>query len=174
MHRLELIGFTLPRAEGTLLLLRTEDGKRVVPIGIGSTEAIAIATRLGGVEPARPMTHDLLSTFVAHMGAQVAQVEITELRDQAFHALITLATAAGEVGIDARPSDAIALAVRTDAPIFASDQVVEEGSVEIPDDEDPDQVLDEFRSFLDDVSPADFADETGSGPAADEDQPAPR
>jgi hypothetical protein len=118
------------------------------------------------------MTHDLLSTIVHEIGAEVTQVEITELRDSAFHALITLATPSGAVGVDARPSDAIALAVRADAPIFASDQVIEEGSVELPDEpeqvveEFPEQVVEEFRAFLDEVSPDEFARRDGEQPDA--------
>jgi bifunctional DNase/RNase len=146
-----------------LLLLRTEEGERVLPIGIGPVELAAIVARLAGTEFPRPMTHDLLTRIVQETGAAVSRVEITELRDDAFVAAITLATGAREVDVDARPSDAIALALRTDAPIFASDAVIDEASVLIEDIvEDEDAVVDEFRAFLDEIDPSDFAEGSGS------------
>ena len=159
MHRLEVMGFGRTADGGApLLLLRTEEGERVLPIGIGPIELTAIVARLAGTEFPRPMTHDLLTRIVRETGAEVSRVEITELRDDAFIAAITLATGAREVDVDARPSDAIALALRTDAPIFASDAVIADASVLLESIvEDPDAVVDEFRAFLDEVDPSDFA-----------------
>jgi uncharacterized protein len=165
MHRLEVAGFAMTNDGGTpLVLLRSAEGERLLPIGIGPVELSAIATRLAGLEPERPLTHDLLKDIVEQIGAFVACVEITELHDSVFRAAITLSTGDGEVDVDARPSDAIALAVRTDAPIFASDQVMDEGSVAFEPAPDPEQAMEEFREFLESVSPSEFGDSDGSTP----------
>lgn len=165
MHRLEVMGFAVTEdGGGPLLLLRAEDGGRLLPIGIGGAELLAITTCLEGARPERPLTHDLLATLIQGMGAEVTQVAITELRDEAFRAAISLETAAGPVDVDARPSDAIALAVRTDAPIFASDQVMEDASVDLGL-EDSDATVERFRAFLEDVSPDDFGAHEGPGRA---------
>lgn len=162
MRRLELAGIGTTRVgDVPVLILRAESDDRVIPVQLAPAELEAFAAELQGVRPERPMTHDLITDIVHRMGASVSQVAITEIRDDAFHALITLVTPSGEVEVDARPSDAIALAVRVNAPIFATDQVVDEGSVlvEFEDaDEDPDEAVDRFRRFLDAVSPEDFAD----------------
>ncbi len=158
MHRVEVMGFAATEDEAIpLLLLRSsEEGDRLLPIGIGPSELNAIASRLAGITPERPMTHDLLTDIVEQMGAVVAYVAITELCDSAFHAAITLSTAAGELDVDARPSDAIALAVRTDAPIFASEQVMDECSVVVESSGDPEDAIEKFRTFLETISPSDF------------------
>ena len=99
-----------------IVLLRTSDGRRVLPIWIGSGEANAILTKLKGSDPPRPMTHDLLQSLVDLVGASVLRVAVTELRDNTYYAMITLRINGEDVELDSRPSDAIALAVRADAP----------------------------------------------------------
>jgi bifunctional DNase/RNase len=104
------------------------------------------------------MTHDLLSEMLEHLDATCEKVSVTELRDNTFYASITLAVNGSSIEIDSRPSDAIALAVRTQAPIFAADDVIEESSIEFEHEvEDTEEVVEKFKDFLDQVSPEDFA-----------------
>jgi hypothetical protein len=141
-----------------ILLLKTQDGNRFLPIWIGSSEATAILMKLQGVETPRPMTHDLLSEVVRQLNAEVARVTVTELRDNTFIAQITVRGESGEIELDSRPSDALALAVRVDAPIFAADKVIEDSALEFESDaDDADDVVERFKEFLDDVTPDDFA-----------------
>jgi bifunctional DNase/RNase len=139
-----------------IVLLRTSDGRRVLPIWIGSGEANAILTKLKGSEPPRPMTHDLLQSLVDLVGASVQSVAVTELRDNTYYAKITLRINGEDVDLDSRPSDAIALAVRADAPIFAAEDVIEESAVEAERPPSEQQVVEDFRRFLDELSPEDF------------------
>ena len=141
-----------------IVLLKTQTGNKFLPIWIGSTEATAILMKLQGVEAPRPMTHDLLPDMVRQLNAEVARVTVTELRENTFIALITVRGEAGEVDIDSRPSDALALAVRVDAPIFVADKVIEDSALEFEEDVDEaDDVVERFKEFLDDVTPDDFA-----------------
>jgi bifunctional DNase/RNase len=108
-----------------IVLLRTSDGRRVLPIWIGSGEANAILTKLKGSDPPRPMTHDLLQSLVDLVGASVLRVAVTELRDNTYYAMITLRINGEDVEIDSRPSDAIALALRTRSPILVEENVID-------------------------------------------------
>ena len=110
--------------------------------------------------PPRPLTHDLLVVVIQALGASLTRVVITEVREHTFYAELHLLTAVGEQKLSCRPSDAIALAVRTSAPIFAEEALLDEAAVEAPmdaDDVTEEAILDEFRDFLDDISPDDFA-----------------
>ncbi len=141
-----------------IVLLKTQSGNKFLPIWIGSNEATAILMKLQGVETPRPMTHDLLADLVQQVNAEIVRVSVTELRENTFIAVITLRLASGEVEIDARPSDALALAVRVDAPIFVDDTVIEGSALEFEEDvDDTDDVVERFKEFLDDVTPDDFA-----------------
>ncbi len=142
-----------------IVLLKAVETNRFLPIWIGHPEAAAILMKLQGSSTPRPMTHDLLTETLSELDAQCARVSITELRDNTFYASITIATGDGrEIEIDSRPSDALALAVRSGAPIFAAEDVVEESSIEFEhEDEDTDEVVEKFKEFLEDVSPEDFA-----------------
>lgn len=141
-----------------IVLLKTVSGNRFLPIWIGHAEAAAILAKLQGSESPRPMTHDLLTEIVGELHAQIARVTVTDLRDNTFYALITLRSEASEIDIDSRPSDAIALAVRSNAPIFAADQLIEQSSIEFEQDpEDAEDMVSQFKEFLDNVSPDDFA-----------------
>ena len=145
-----------------IVLLKTIDGNRFLPIWIGHPEAAAILMKLQGASTPRPMTHDLLADVLEQIGAKVERVSVTELRDNTFYATITLSIDGGEVEIDARPSDAIALAVRTEAPIFVADEVIAESAIEFEHDvEDTEEVVEKFKDFLDQVSPEDFAGDDG-------------
>jgi bifunctional DNase/RNase len=111
------------------------------------------------------MTHDLLSDMLEQLGAQVIRITVTELRENTFYAQITVQQDGTEIEVDSRPSDAIALAIRAEAPIFAADRVIEESAIEFEgEDVDQDQLdaeVAKFRNFLDEVTPEDFAVENG-------------
>ena len=119
-----------------IVLLKTQDGNTFLPIWIGHPEAAAILMNLQGTEPPRPMTHDLATSIIASLDAEIRQVTVTELRDSTFYALITLVRNGTEIELDARTSDAIALALRSDAKIYAADEVIEESGVEFEGDEE--------------------------------------
>jgi hypothetical protein len=141
-----------------IVLLKTEDGNRFLPIWIGQPEAAAILMKLQGASPPRPMTHDLLSEMLGQLDAKVVKIAVTELKENTFYAMITLAVGGSEIEIDSRPSDAIALAVRAEAPIYAAETVVDENGIEFEqEDANQEEIVEEFRRFLDDVSPEDFS-----------------
>jgi bifunctional DNase/RNase len=141
-----------------IVLLKTVDGNKFLPIWIGHPEAAAILMKLQGAETTRPMTHDLLSEVLEQMDARCERVSVTELRDNTFYAQITLSVNGSQLEIDSRPSDALALAVRCEAPIFAAEDVIEESAIEFEHEvEDTEEVVDKFKEFLDNVSPEDFA-----------------
>jgi uncharacterized protein len=140
-----------------IVLLKVEGKNRFLPIWIGHPEAAAILMKLQNAELPRPMTHDLLATTIEQLSASVAGVLVTELRDNTFYAVLRLEAGGQEIRLDSRPSDAIALAVRTDAPIFASVELLDANGIEFEQGiEDIEDVVKEFKQFLDDVSPQDF------------------
>ncbi|NMD26102.1 MAG: bifunctional nuclease family protein [Actinobacteria bacterium] len=163
MIRMELLGVRLELPANTpVVMLREHETERprVLPILIGGPEASAIHSAMEGIVPPRPLTHDLLVTVMLALGATLERVVITEVREHTFFAELHLRTAAGEIVVSSRPSDAIALSVRTAAPIFAEEALLDEAAVEAPEEAqegDEEAILDEFRDFLDDVSPDDFA-----------------
>ena len=151
-----------------IVLLRTAEGRTFLPIWIGHPEAAAILMRLQGQEPPRPLTHDLVCSIIESLGAEVDHVTVTELRDSTFYARITLVRNGAEIEIDSRTSDAIAIALRADAQIFAEDEVIDESGVQFEGDEPDfattgsvvslgDVDIAEFRQFLDTVTPDEFA-----------------
>jgi len=140
-----------------IVLLKVEGKNRFLPIWIGHPEAAAILMKLQNAELPRPMTHDLLAAIIEQLSANVASVLVTELRDNTFYAVLQLEAGGQEIQVDSRPSDAIALAVRTDAPIFASMELLEVNGIEFEEGvQDVDEIVKEFRKFLDEVSPEDF------------------
>ncbi len=138
-----------------IVLLRERGGERYLPIWIGAAEAAAIALSLQGVETPRPMTHDLMRNILQDLAVSVHRIVVTELRDSTFFASIQMQRGDDTYEISSRPSDAIALAVRLSTPIFASEDVLEEAAILIPEDED--EEVEKFREFLDNVTPEDFA-----------------
>jgi uncharacterized protein len=138
-----------------IVLLKEREGERYLPIWIGYMEAQAIAYALQGVVTPRPMTHDLMKNVLEEVGVHVERIVITELRDGTFYAIIQMSRDGTGYEISSRPSDAIALAVRVNVPIFANEDVLTEASIVIRDDEE--QEVEKFREFLDQVSPEDFA-----------------
>jgi len=147
-----------------LLLLEEVGGDRVLPIFIGAPEATAIAYALQHIETPRPMSHDLLGNVITALGARLFAVEITHLIDNTFYANLRLLREGKEVLVSARPSDAVALALRVGAPLLVSDELMnDEGQVlEVSDDDDEDSeeseaaLLAELRDFLNNVRPEDF------------------
>ena len=135
-----------------IVLLKEIDGIRYLPIWVGAVEASAIAFAQQGLVPVRPLTHDLITTVLRMVDAQVERVEITDLIDGVFYAELHLV---GGRTISARPSDAIALALRAAAPITAADSLFSKAGIEIPDQSDDE--VEKFREFLDQIKPDDFA-----------------
>ena len=141
-----------------IVLLKTVDGNRFLPIWIGHPEAAAILMKLQGATTPRPMTHDLVTDILGQLDAQVVRITVTELRESTFYAQITVQQDGSEVEIDSRPSDAIALAIRSDAPIYAAESVIEESAIEFEGEEiNEEEMVDEFKKFLENVSPDQFA-----------------
>lgn len=138
-----------------IVLLREQSGSRYLPIWIGASEATAIASAIEGVEPPRPLTHDLLALVVSGLGATVERVVVTEMRDSVFYADLVLGTERGEVHISARPSDSIALAIRTNSDVFADPAVLAEAGIEIQE-ESEEQQIERFREFLEEATVEDF------------------
>ncbi|HEY3541272.1 MAG TPA: bifunctional nuclease family protein [Gaiellaceae bacterium] len=147
-----------------IVLLKTAEGNKFLPIWIGHPEAAAILMKLQSQAPPRPMTHDLMSELLEQLEAQVVRITVTELRENTFYAQITVQQDGREIEIDSRPSDAIALAIRAEAPIFAADRVIEESAIEFEGDDVDQEVLEaevaKFKNFLDEVTPEDFAVES--------------
>ena len=145
-----------------IVLLKTAEGNKFLPIWIGHPEAAAILMKLQGATTPRPMTHDLVTSMLAELEARVVRITVTELRDNTFYASITIQQNGSEIEVDSRPSDAIALAVRAEAPIYADDRVIEESAIEFEGEEvNEEEIVDEFRKFLDRVTPDQFAVEEG-------------
>ena len=114
-----------------VVILRVKDSDKYLPIWIGASEADAIALKLQDIQVARPMTHDLLRSALATVGATVSRIVVSDLSDDTYYAKIVIQHNDSTVELDSRPSDAIALAVRTQAPIFAADAVVEQAGIEM-------------------------------------------
>jgi uncharacterized protein len=162
MHEMLIYGVSFDLVgKQPIVLLKTADGNKFLPIWIGHPEAAAILMKLQSQAPPRPMTHDLLSDMLEQLGAQIVRITVTELRENTFYAQITVQQDGSEIEIDSRPSDAIALAIRAEAPIFAADRVIEESAIEFEGDDIDQDRLDEevakFRNFLDEVTADQFA-----------------
>jgi uncharacterized protein len=163
MHEMLIYGVSFDLVgKQPIVLLKTAEGNKFLPIWIGHPEAAAILMKLQSQAPPRPMTHDLLSDMLEQLEAQVVRITVTELRENTFYAQIIIQQDGREIEIDSRPSDAIALAIRAEAPIFAADRVIEESAIEFEgEDVDQEQLEAEvakFKHFLDEVTPEDFAD----------------
>ena len=137
-----------------VVVITDHDEKGFIPILIGPVEAGAISTGLQGKKYERPMTHDLITDMIDKLGAKVERIVIHDLKNETYYARIELSTEDGEVDVDARPSDAIAIALRTDAPIFVSDKVAAR-ALQVNQVDEDDEMAD-FRRFLEDVTPEDF------------------
>lgn len=160
MIRMEFVGVRVEQStnQPIVLLRETGDGRRHLPIFIGQPEATAIVYALQGMETPRPMTHDLFTGTLAELSVKLHQVNLTELRDGTYYAELELVQHGDVYRVSARPSDAIALAVRQDEPvsIFADEAVLEEAGV-VLEPEDEEEQVERFREFLEQVQPEDFA-----------------
>jgi bifunctional DNase/RNase len=176
MRRVDITGIGLEASTGApIVVLREQDEPhRLLPIFIGGSEASAIAIAATGQRPPRPLVHDVMASLVAGLDGRVDQIEVDDVQDGTFFASIAVTGPSGSRRVGSRPSDALALAVRTGAPIYVSDAVLDEAGT-LPELEETDAsdeaagALDEaaidaelrsFRTFLDDVDPADFVDTT--------------
>ena len=167
MQALDVIGVRMEMpSNNPIVLLRESGGVRYLPIWVGAVEATAIAFAQQGVVPPRPLTHDLLKEALEATGAALTEIRITALEDGVFFAVLVFASG---VEVSARPSDAIALALRAGVPIYGAEEVLDAAGIELSEDEagaddpttgaaqEPSAVeLAQFREFLDQVSPKDF------------------
>lgn len=150
MNELDVVGVRVEMPSSQpIVLLREVGGDRYLPIWIGPGEAIAFAQQ--GMVPARPLTHDLFKDVLEAVGQELTQVRITDLREGVFYAELVFASG---VEVSARPSDAIALALRTGTPIYGTDGVLDDAGIAIPDEQEDE--VEKFREFLDQISPEDF------------------
>jgi uncharacterized protein len=155
-------GLTLdPVTKTPIVILKDSENKLNLPIWIGLLEATAMATELEGIKMARPMTHDLLRNVLGELGATVEAIEVTDLRDNTYYALVHLVVDGRRVAIDSRPSDAISLALRTKSPIYVAKKVLESSSVLQQMDDDKEQNLsnvsrDKWAEILEKMAPDDF------------------
>lgn len=153
--KMEIRGLMLdPASNLPIVILREESGQRMLPIWIGVFEANAIALRIDGFEPARPMTHDLLLNTFRELGAEIEKIVISDLKDTTFFAVIHMSQGERHSLIDSRPSDAIALALRAEAPIFVLSSVLDKAQAadrasEVSDDE-------QLKRWLEEISPEDL------------------
>lgn len=152
MREVDVVGVRVEMPSNQpIVLLREVGGDRYLPIWIGAVEATAIAFAQQGVVPPRPLTHDLMKDLIGATGNELTEVRITEMKDGVFYAVLVLSSGAE---VSARPSDSIALALRTGSRIVCAEGVLDEAGLEVPE-EDEDEV-EKFREFLDTVSPEDF------------------
>ena len=152
MREVDVVGVRVEMPSNQpIVLLREVTGDRYLPIWIGAVEATAIAFAQQGVVPPRPLTHDLMKDLIGATGNELTEVRITEMRDGVFYAVLVLSSGAE---VSARPSDSIALALRTGCRIVCSEDVLDEAGLEVPEEEEDE--VEKFREFLDSVSPEDF------------------
>ena len=151
-HFVEVVGVRVEMPSNQpIVLLKEIDGIRYLPIWVGAAEATAIAFAQQGVLPPRPLTHDLFKLVIEELGSKIMKVELTDLINGVFYADLILQ---GGERISARPSDAIALAVRSSCEISASEKLFEAAGIEIPNQADDE--VEAFREFLEDINPEDF------------------
>ena len=141
--------------ETPIMLLQQPNTNKVLPIWIGTIEAVSIAYAQEGFVHPRPQTHDLLLNILDSLNAKILDVSITDIHDKTFFAEIKLSTHEGELTLSSRPSDAIALALRSSAEIFVENSVFNNNYIEIYDEDKVD--IEEFSQFIDNVSPEDFS-----------------
>lgn len=148
-----------PITHTPIVLLKDKENQDVIPIWIGLLEASSIATQLEDIKLARPMTHDLMKNILSHLDAVVSRVEVNDLRNNTFYAIIHLKWNEMDLAIDARPSDAIAIALRTKSPIFVHQKVIDKSrKVDLAQLEEGEGRLDEkkWEEILEDLTPEDF------------------
>jgi hypothetical protein len=152
-------GLTMdPKNNNPVILLKQKDGQKVMPIWIGLFEANSIAMSLGEVDVPRPMTHDLLKSVLEQSGLNVERVAVTELKDNTFYATIFLRSNDSQIQVDSRPSDAIALAVRSQCPIFIMDSIFTQSSIDLDSIEiTREDTKEKWSEILENLDPEDFS-----------------
>ena len=159
LHKASIAGLAMDPASNTpIVLLKTGENEEVIPIWIGLLEATSIASALKKIKFDRPMTHDLFKNFAGMMNISVSKIEVCDIRDNTYYALIYFTSETGEMTMDARPSDAIALALRFDAPIYVDEKVIQksqrvETEGEAADESEEGQ---KWAEYLKNLSPEDF------------------
>ena len=158
MVRMIVHGLTIdPGTNSPILLLKEPEGEKSLPIWIGLLEATAIASQLEKVSFSRPMTHDLLKNTINQLGYTISKIEVCDLKDNTFFALVHLLGPEGEMVIDSRPSDAIALALRADAPIFVAAKVLElSGVTGVSGTGENEDAEEKWKEMLESMDPEDF------------------
>jgi bifunctional DNase/RNase len=152
MREVDVIGVRVEMpSNNPIVLLREVTGERYLPIWIGAVEATAIAFAQQGVVPPRPLTHDLMKSIVEETGNELVEVRITEMKDGVFYAVLVFGSG---VEVSARPSDSIALALRTGTKIVCDEEVLETAGLAVPEEQEDE--VEKFREFLDHVTPEDF------------------
>lgn len=152
MSEMRVVGIRVEQPQNQpVLLLRESDGERYLPIWIGQTEATAIALEQQGVQPPRPLTHDLIGDIVTALGRTLREVRIVDLQDGTFYADLVFDQ---NVRVSARPSDSVAIALRAGVPIHAEESVLAEAGLVMPDEKEDE--VEKFKEFLDTISPDDF------------------
>ncbi|MGI5218258.1 bifunctional nuclease family protein [Nocardia sp. CA-290969] len=152
MSEMRVIGIRVEQPQNQpVLLLREASGERYLPIWIGQAEATAIVLEQEGVTPVRPLTHDLIKILITDLGHTLEEVHIVDLKEGTFYADLVFEN---EVRISARPSDSVAIALRVGCPIYASESVLEEAGLVMPDEREDE--VEKFKEFLESVSPDDF------------------
>lgn len=159
LHKASVAGLTMdPTSNTPIIILKIEEGDQAIPIWIGLLEATSIASVLQDIKFERPMTHDLFKIFSEHLKIRVAKVEVCDLRENTFYALIHFDGESNSFVLDARPSDAIAIALRFQAPIYVDQKVIDkskrgEGDVEVLDQSEEGK---KWAEYLENLSPEDF------------------
>ena len=158
MIKMKVKGIALDTRTGSpIVVLHDKENRRALPIWIGSAEASSIIRKIENLSVSRPMTHDLIISMVEKTGYKLSKVEINDVEKETYYAIIYLEKENGEtIEIDARPSDAIAVAIRVDAPIYVSAKVLSAGSVSTDSAKDA-QEAEEFKNFIQDIKPSDFS-----------------
>ena len=156
---MKVAGITMdPFSNTPIVILKDLEGNKALPIWIGVLEASAIAAELGNVKPLRPMTHDLMQNILDDLNVKVTRIEVTDLKDNTFYATIYLSMVDNKLAIDARPSDSIALALRTNSPIFVNEEVIEKSrTVDLENEEEGgSEESKKWAKILESLSPEDF------------------
>ena len=154
---MQVMGIAIDTRTGSpIVVLQDKDNRRALPIWIGSAEASAIIRVIENISVQRPMTHDLIVNIIEDLGYEINRVEITDVEKETFFSSIILQNKKGEeISIDSRPSDAIAVAIRVEAPIFVSPSVLADGSISCTSQKD-EMEAQEFRDFIQNIKPSDF------------------
>ncbi len=157
MIEMKVMGIAIDTASGSpIIVLNDKENRKALPIWIGSAEASAIIRKIENIKVLRPMTHDLIIDVIEKTGYEISRVEINDVEKETYYSTIFIVNEKGnEIAIDSRPSDAIAVAIRVDAPIFVSAKVLADGSVSC-DSEKDEAESQEFRNFIQSIKPSDF------------------